>query len=105
MTSHSAKFSVGQIVGHRLFAYRGVVADVDATFQLSDDWYEQVALTRPSKDQPWYHVLVDDSDHVTYVAERNLTLDESSEPIRHPLVEQFFDDFSDGHYTSARHMN
>ena len=105
MTSYSAKFAVGQIVQHQLFAYRGVVVDVDATFQLSEEWYEQVALTRAPKDQPWYHVLVDDSDHVTYVAERNITLDEAPEPIRHPLVEQFFDGFSDGHYTSARHMN
>ena len=37
----------------------GVVVDVDATFQGSEAWYEQVARSRPPKDQPWYRVLVD----------------------------------------------
>ena len=38
-----AKFSVGDLVHHRLFDYRGVVFDVDPTFQSSEEWYETVA--------------------------------------------------------------
>jgi heat shock protein HspQ len=53
-----AKFSIGQLVHHRLFDYRGVIVDVDAVFLGSEEWYEQVAKSKPPKDQPWYHVLV-----------------------------------------------
>ena len=40
---HTAKFFVGQVVHHKKFDYRGVVFDVDATFQGTDEWYELVA--------------------------------------------------------------
>ena len=103
-TSH-AKFSVGQLIQHALFGYRGVIIDVDPGFQLSDEWYEQVARTRPPKDQPWYHVLVHDSDSITYVAERNLEPDPSQEPIRHPTLSQFFDAFRDGRYSASHSLN
>ena len=41
-----AKFFVGQIVHHNRFDYRGVVVDVDARFEGSEAWYEQVARKR-----------------------------------------------------------
>lgn len=86
-----AQFSIGQVVRHKLFSYRGVVIDVDASFSLSDEWYDQVATSRPPKDAPWYHVLVDGSDHRTYVAQRNLDIDDSAEPVRNPAVGEFFE--------------
>ena len=98
-------FSPGQLVRHRLFHYRGVVVDVDPTFQLSEEWYEQVARSRPPRDQPWYHVLVHDAAHTTYVAERNLEADGSEQPIRHPLVNELFGTFSDGRYRSRQILN
>ena len=100
-----ANFAVGQLVEHQLFGYRGVIMDVDSSFSLSEEWYEQVARSRPPKDQPWYHVLVHDSDTVTYVAERNLEPDPSGEPIDHPLLAQFFEGFRDGRYATARRAN
>ena len=93
-----AQFSPGQLVYHNLFDYRGVIIDVDPTFQRSSEWYKRVALTRPPKDQPWYRILVDDSDGETYVAERNLQLDLMDDPIEHPRVQQFFSSFDDGIY-------
>jgi len=78
------RFSVGDLVHHRLFGYRGVVADVDPTFQATEEWYEAMARSRPPRDRPWYHVLVHKATHTTYVAERNLESDDSSEPIEHP---------------------
>jgi heat shock protein HspQ len=93
-----AKFSVGQLVQHRLFGYRGVIFDVDPTFGLTDEWYETVARSRPPKNRPWYHVLVDGSTHTTYVAERNLEPDASNAPIEHPLIEHIFSGFENGHY-------
>jgi heat shock protein HspQ len=92
------RFGVGQLVEHRLFGYRGVVVDVDATFQLTEEWYREVARSRPPKDRPWYHVLVHDGDHMTYVAEQNLEGDDSAQPVEHPWLARFFDRFSSGRY-------
>ena len=37
------KFSIGQIIHHLRFDYRGVIVDVDADFQGSEEWYREVA--------------------------------------------------------------
>ena len=94
----SVKFSVGDVIHHRLFDYRGVIVDVDQKFQGTEQWYQTVAKSRPPKNKPWYHVLVHDSDHATYVAEQNLQSDESYEPVQHPLLDQFFSHFEKGRY-------
>ena len=93
-----AAFSVGQIVHHKLFDYRGVIFDVDPNFQGTDEWYDTVAKSRPPRDKPWYHVLVDGQSVQTYVAERHLEPSDSKQPINHPLVEALFHDFRDGAY-------
>jgi len=105
MTVSTAKFQVGQIVLHSKFGYRGVILDADAGFQGSDDWYEQVARSRPPKDKPWYHVAVDDADHTTYVAERHLEPDESDAPVNHVLVAEIFTGFQGGRYLIDRQLN
>ena len=88
----------GDIIHHLQFDYRGVIYDVDATFQGTEEWYNQMAKSKPPRDQPWYHVLVDQSATMTYVAERNLEADSSSTPIEHPLVDQYFSQFKNGKY-------
>ncbi len=93
-----ANFSVGDVVRHRLFDYRGVIFDVDPTFQLTQEWYDAVARSRPPRDRPWYHVLVEGSDTTTYVAERNLDVDHSGKPINNPAVDILFTRFENGHY-------
>ena len=105
MKQSTVMFAVGQLVHHNLFDYRGVVVDVDATFQGTDQWYEQVARSRPPKNQPWYQVLVHESDHETYVAERNLRPDETGQPIRHPMTEGYFDRFEKGAYQLKTTLN
>ena len=102
---HSAKFDVGQLIHHRLFDYRGVVFDVDAQFEGTDEWYEKVAQSKPPRDQPWYHVLVDGSSHTTYVAERNLEEDSTGEAVDHPLVDQIFMGLEDGQYVTRLNVN
>ena len=101
MSEFQAEFGVGQVIRHLRFDYRGVIVDVDATFEGSDEWYDQVARSRPPKDRPWYLVLVHGADHTTYVAERHLAPDDSGEPIQHPLLGKYFDEFGDGRYTRA----
>jgi heat shock protein HspQ len=94
-TSHEAKFRVGQVIHHKLFDYRGVIVDVDATFQGSEAWYDAMARSKPPKDRPWYHVRVHQAEHMTYVAEQNLEPDETGEPVVHPVLDQFFDEMRD----------
>ena len=101
----SAEFSPGQAIRHERFGYRGVVVDVDATFQLSEEWYEEVARSRPPKDEPWYHVLVDESETTTYVAQRHLKIDDFPKPIQHPMLDQFFRSFRQGRYELDSQIN
>ena len=98
MTDQTCKFTIGQLVHHLRFDYRGVIVDVDGTFQGTEEWYEPMAKSLPPKYQPWYRVLVDNAHHITYVAERNLEPDETQDPIQHPLVDQFFSSFENGRY-------
>ena len=102
---YEARFGPGEIVRHNRFDYRGVIVDVDPVFSGTEEWYEQVARSRPPKDRPWYHVLVDGAEHMTYVAERHLERDPEPAPIRHPLLEHFFDFFRDGRYGQERTLN
>ncbi|WDE09146.1 heat shock protein HspQ [Thalassomonas viridans] len=99
------KFSVGDLVHHKLFDYRGVIVDVDQDFQATDEWYETVAKSRPPKDKPWYHVLVHGSASSTYVAERNLSPDIDTAPIMHPMLDHFFSKFDNGKYISNEPVN
>ena len=103
--AHEARFAVGELVQHLRFGYRGVVADVDPIFGLSDAWYEEVARSRPPRDHPWYHVLVDGTDQVTYVAERHLGHDPSGEAVQHPLLRMFFDELAEGRYCKRQPMH
>ena len=104
MTAKS-RFSIGDLVHHKLFDYRGVVVGVDPRMMLSDEWYEAVARSRPPKGEPWYRVLVHDATHETYVAERNLEPDTDCGPVRHPLIETCFRGFGDGRYLPAGRTN
>ncbi len=100
-----AQFAIGDLVHHRLFDYRGVIVDVDPTFQSTQEWYETIAKSRPPKDKPWYHVLVHAAVHTTYVAERNLEPDRSANPIEHPMLDYFFSRFENGRYISDEKTN
>ena len=103
--SKEAKFSIGQVVHHLRFDYRGVIVDVDASYAGTEKWYHEVARSRPRRDRPWYHVLVHQADHSTYVAERHLELDEGGGPIEHPQLTAHFDSFEGGRYCRDRPLN
>ncbi len=92
----NTKFKVGDVVEHLRYGYRGVVFGYDAFCQADDTWYKN-NRTQPSRDQPWYHVLVDGGNE-TYVAEENLELDVSGDKIEHPLVDKVFPTFYSGRY-------
>ncbi len=97
----TAKFSIGQVVRHRLHPFRGVVFDVDPIFSNTQEWWESIPEgSRPAKDQPFYHLLAEnaDSEYVAYVSEQNLVADDTGEPVRHPQVDEMFLIAEDGHY-------
>lgn len=97
-TETHIRFTIDQPVHHKKFDYRGVIIDADPVFAGTQQWYDVVARSRPPKDQPWYHVLVDGADHATYVAERHLEPDLTGKPIRHPALADFFVGFENGLY-------
>lgn len=101
----STKFEVGQVIRHLKFGYRGVIVDAHGQFRGSDQWYDQVAKSRPPKDRPWYEVLVHAADHTTYVAERHLEIDASGNPVEHPLLGVFFREFDGERYRVGGMVN
>ena len=105
----TAKFAIGQVVRHRLFPFRGVVFDVDPQFNNTEEWYQAIPKeVRPRKDQPFYHLLAENSEteYIAYVSEQNLLEDDSGEPVRHPQLRELFDTTPEGRYSPkvlARH--
>ena len=99
MLMASAKFTVGQVVWHRIHPFRGVVFDVDPTFSNTDEWWDSIPEeSRPRKDQPFYHLLAENetSYYVAYVSEQNLVRDDTGEPVDHPEVAEMFGALQDG---------
>ncbi len=95
----ASKFAVGDVIRHQRYGYRGVIVGFDESCQADDGWYHS-NQTQPARDQPWYHVLVDGADHMTYVAESNLLPDGSDEPVVHPLLGRFFGGRFQGRYVT-----
>jgi|SRR5210317_534689 len=105
-----AKFKLGQVVRHRLFDFRGIIFDVDPLFNNTDEWYERIPEERrPSKDQPFYHLLAENEDKTTYIAyvsQQNLEKDHSQAPFNHPSVNLLFDgNDSEGNYIVRQSTN
>jgi heat shock protein HspQ len=93
MSENKAKFSIGDVVKHKHFDFRGIIYDVDFEFNNSEEWYESIPKdVRPRKNQPFYHLLAENNEitYEAYVSEQNLATDDSDEPIRHPLIEEIF---------------
>jgi heat shock protein HspQ len=108
MNYRTAKFTIGQVVKHRIYPFRGVIFDVDPVFSNTEEWWQSLPEDRrPAKDQPFYHLYAEnaESEYVAYVSEQNLVLDTSGEPIRHPDVEEMFVRDGDAYRTRQGHAN
>ncbi len=66
-----ARFPIGAIVRHRILGYQGRVCDVDAECDAEIAGLSRGGDPRP-RSRPWYHVLVEGVDLLTYVAEDQL---------------------------------
>jgi heat shock protein HspQ len=96
-----ARFAIGDLVRHKMLDFRGVIFDVDPVFTNSEEWYEAIPEPlRPSKDQPFYHLLAEnaESSYIAYVSQQNLVPDDSDEPIDHPAIASMFDRLEGGRY-------
>jgi heat shock protein HspQ len=96
-----ARFAIGDVVRHKIFDFRGVIFDVDPQFSNSEEWYEAIPeALRPSKDQPFYHLLAEnaESSYVAYVSQQNLVVDDSDDPIEHPALATMFNGIEGGRY-------
>ena len=99
--TRTAKFTIGQVVKHRLFPFRGVVFDIDPEFDNTEEWWMSIPEeVRPSKDQPFYHLFAEnaETEYIAYVSEQNLLLDTSGQPLRHPQVREIFETDDKGSY-------
>ena len=99
--TRNAKYTIGEVLRHRVFPFRGIVFDVDPTFSNTQEWWEAIpAEVRPRKDQPFYHLFAEnaETEYVAYVSEQNLLPDTSGEPLRHPQVSEVFERDDDGRY-------
>jgi heat shock protein HspQ len=109
MKFRTAKFSLGQIVKHRKFPFRGVIFDIDPTFSNTEEWLLSIPEdVRPSREQPFYHLLAEnaETEYVAYVSEQNLLADESGKPVRHPQIAELFERTREGGYKlRARGVN
>ena len=100
-----ALFTIGDVVRHRVFDFRGVIYDVDPEFANSEEWYQAIPEDlRPAKDQPFYHLLAENGEtsYIAYVSQQNLLPDESEEPVDHPGIAGMFDAFAEGRYRVRR---
>lgn len=105
MINRDAKFEIGQVVRHRFYPFRGVIFDVDPTFNNTEEWWLAIPEDlRPRKDQPYYHLLAENetSYYVAYVSEQNLLPDESGDPIGHPQVKERFGGLRNGIYETKQ---
>jgi heat shock protein HspQ len=96
-----ARFTIGEVVRHRMFDFRGVIFDIDPVFANSEEWYQAIPEDiRPRKDQPFYHLLAEnaESSYIAYVSQQNLLPDDEDEPVDHPAIEGMFEPFSGGRY-------
>jgi heat shock protein HspQ len=93
MHIRTAKFEIGQIVKHRVYPFRGVIFDVDPTFSNTEEWWESIPKdVRPTKDQPYYHLLAESAGgpYIAYVSEQNLLTDDAGDPVLHPDIDKLF---------------
>jgi heat shock protein HspQ len=88
-TVRQAKYSVGQVVRHRVYPIRGVVFDIDPVFDNTEEWWQSIPEDiRPHKQQPFYHLLAEnaETEYIAYVSELTLLPAETGQPLRHPQL-------------------
>lgn len=99
-----ARFSVGDVVRHKFYPFRGVIFDIDPVFANTEEWWLSIPENmRPRKNQPFYHLLAEnaETEYIAYVSEQNLLPDDTGLPLRHPQVAEYFTEDDEGRYRAV----
>lgn len=97
-----ARYNIGQVIRHRLYAMRGVIFDVDTSFAGTDG--------EPASDgiatRLVYRLFAEDDEipYVACIAENDLEPDESGEPVSHPGIGAMFEAGEAGGYRRRGHV-
>ena len=94
---HPIAFELGDVMVHARYGYRGAIVGFDGVCVQTEEWIQAMGVDDlpAGRDQPFYHVLVDErdrpGDQVTYVAQENIvrTSPEGEfpcQPLRHRLL-------------------
>ena len=97
-----AKFSIGNVVKHKFLNFRGVIFDLDPSFNNTEEWYNAIPKNiRPKKDQPFYHIFAENEEifYIAYVSEQNLVYDSENGIVNHPDIKRVFSHFDGTSYT------
>ena len=97
-----ARYNIGQVIRHRLYAMRGVIFDVDAASGAADDG-PAMEGTAPGL---VYRLFAEDDEnpYVACIAEHDLLPDDSGEPVHHPGIGTLFDAGEAGGYRWRRQL-
>ncbi len=105
--ARSAKYTIGQVVRHRVYPFRGVVFDVDPTFDNTEEWWQCDSRGDPAPKGPAVLPSVRGKrrDRVCRLRVRAEPAARRHQvnPIRHPQVAEIFEDVENGVYRSRDH--
>jgi len=95
-----ARYNIGQVIRHRLYAMRGVIFDVDISSGNADG--------KPASGEPpsglVYRLFAEDDElpYVACIAEHDLLPDDSGEPVSHPGIRALLEMGEAGSYRQRR---
>lgn len=97
-----ARYNIGQVIRHRLYAMRGVIFDVETSIAGADG---QPGPDGTARDLV-YRLFAEDDEipYVACIAERDLEPDESGEPVSHPGIGAMFEVGEAGGYRRRGHV-
>lgn len=97
--TQTARYNIGQVIRHRLYAMRGVIYDVETSVG--------AAAGSPGDDPGLVYRLFAEDDEIPYeacIAEQDLLPDETGEPVSHPAIGAMFELSEDGDYRRRRQL-
>ncbi|GEM_PF-2270634 len=90
-------YKIGQIIKHIRYGYTGVIVDIDTKF--NSKFILKTTHKKPTNtNQPWYHILVNQSDTATYAAQSSLNGNIPFQEVINPDVATFFDSVKSNYY-------
>ena len=97
-----ARFSIGEVVRHRMFDFRGVIFDIDPVFANSEEWYQAIPEDiRPRQGPALLPSARRECGKLAtspMSASRICCPTTAGEPVDHPAIAGMFEGFDKGRY-------